>query len=207
MAFVPSRTIRRRDDWADMTTPPPPSGALEAEEPRFLLVHHTASSNAYEREAVPEILRGIYRWHRHQDWPDVAYNFFVDRYGACWEGRAGSMAGPVRADATGGSQGFAQLVCLIGNFEEAPPSAAAVDTLVETLAWLAQRDHIDVTAGATAEFVSRGSNLWPAGHAVRMRTIAGHREVSRTLCPGEHLFRLLDDEIPSRVRGHPLLVG
>ena len=193
----PVRAIHRRGDWADASMGP--KGPLEREWPRFLLVHHTASANDYSEDSVAGYLRRVFDLHTGKGWPDVAYNFFVDRYGGCWEGRTGSLAGPVRADATGGSQGHAQLVCLIGNFEEAPPSTAAVDALVELLTWLAERDGIDATPGAMVEFVSQGSNLWHAGETVRTRTIAGHREMSDTLCPGEHLFALLEHNIPTRV--------
>ena len=189
--------IHRRLDWADASMGP--KGALEQEAPRFLVVHHTASGNDYPEDSVAAYLRRVFDLHTGKGWPDVAYNFFVDRYGGCWEGRTGSLAGPVRADATGGSQGHAQLVCLIGNFEEARPTAAAVDALVELLAWLAERDGIDAAPGAMVEFVSRGSNRWPAGETVRTRTIAGHREMSQTLCPGGNLFALLEHDIPTRV--------
>ncbi len=55
------------------------------------------------REDVPGLIRGFYAAHIGADrnWPDVAYNFFVDRYGVVWEGRSGSLAGPVKSDATG----------------------------------------------------------------------------------------------------------
>jgi hypothetical protein len=190
--------ITPREAWA-----PPgrePAGPPEPETTRFLLVHHTATSNDYEADSVPLTLRGILEFHTGKGWRDVAYNFFVDRYGGAWEGRAGSLAGPVVADATGGNQGYAQLVCLIGNHEEEPPTDAAITTLVELLAWLAERDGVDTSPGAVVDFVSRGSNLWPAGTEVRTRTIAGHREMSRTLCPGTHVVALLDGQIPTRVR-------
>ena len=80
-------------------------------------------------------------------WPDVCYEFFVDRDGIVWEGRKGALAGPVVADATGGSQGFAQLVCLIGNFTNILPTPAQQTGLVRTLAWLADRYKIDTDAG------------------------------------------------------------
>ena len=75
---------------------------------------------------------------RPKGWTDVCYEFFVDRDGDVWEGRAGALAGPVVADATGGSQGFAQLVCLLGDFTDADPDGGVHWTsLVKVLAWLA----------------------------------------------------------------------
>ncbi len=122
-----------RDAWA----PGPPVGPLAAEEVRFLLVHHTAASTQHRASDVPGILGAMYRFHTgEKGWPDIAYNFLVDREGGVWEGRAGSLAGPVAADATGGSQGFAQLVCFIGDFTGELPSAAALAAGTRTLAWL-----------------------------------------------------------------------
>jgi hypothetical protein len=189
--------IHPREHWA--TDSMAPRSELAPEQPRFLLVHHSASSNHYSKSGVVGFIRRVYDQHTRQGWADVAYNFFIDRYGGCWEGRAGSLAGPVVGDATGGNQGYAQSVCVIGNFQAAPPTVESVDALVDLLRWMAERDGIDLGPDARAEFTSRGSNLFPAGHAVRIRTIAGHREVSDTLCPGDHLFALLHRHVPFRV--------
>ncbi|MGH9187759.1 MAG: N-acetylmuramoyl-L-alanine amidase [Acidimicrobiales bacterium] len=184
--------IRPRDAWADA----PPTGPLLAEpDVRFLLVHHTAGTNDYGPEDVPDILRWIFRFHTgpERGWPDVAYNFFVDRYGQAWEGRSGSKAGPVQADATGGSQGFAQLVSLIGDHSADPATPEALDTLVSVLAMLADRHGLDTAPGATATFVSRGSNRWAAGTSVTATTISGHRDMSLTACPGDAVYALVAD--------------
>ncbi len=177
-------------------------GPLQPEpDVKFLLVHHTAGTNDYTESAVVEQIRQVFRFHTGPDkqWPDVCYNFFVDRYGGIWEGRAGSLDGPVMADATGGSQGFDQLVCLLGNFVSTQPTTAMVDSTVAVLAYLADRYGIDTSPGAEVEFISRGSNRWPAGKAVTARTISGHRDMSATECPGQMVYDLLEKEIPSRV--------
>ena len=177
-------TIRPRSAWgADL----PPQGPLEAEAPgdvRFLLVHHTASGNRYDPGDVAGMIRSFHRTHTGPDkgWPDVAYNFFVDRFGTIWEGREGSLDLPIKGSATGGSQGFAQLCCFIGNHEEEPPTAEAEEAMIGLLAWLAGRYGID-PQGRT-EFVSRGSNRHPAGTTVVTPTIVPHREMSQTVCPG-----------------------
>jgi hypothetical protein len=175
-----------------------PFGPIRPETPRFLLVHHTASPNSY-RDAR-ELIRNVHRFHTSaaKGWPDVCYQFFVGRDGDVWEGRAGALAGPVEADATGGSQGWAQLVCLLGDFSSASPTQAAVDSLVRLLEWLARRDGIDVTDGAHATFVSRGSQRWRSGTAVTTPTISAHRDMSFTICPGEGVLAVLP-EIRSRV--------
>ena len=186
--------ILPRDAWgADL-----PPGPLQPETPRFLLVHHTASPNNY-RDAR-EVLRGGFRFQTGpaKGWPDVCYQFFIGRDGDVWEARAGSLTGPVMADATGGSQGWAQLVCLIGDFTTAAPTPAATDSLVLLLEWIARRDDIDVSEGATATFVSRGSQRWSTGTTVTTPTIAAHRDMSYTLCPGDPVVAMLP-EIRQRV--------
>lgn len=192
--------IRPRADWAGADKPV--TGELFPEEDvRFLLVHHTASTNAYEPDGVIDQIRGFYDFHTgpEKGWADVAYNFFIDKFGTIWEGRDGSIAGPVRGDATGGSQGFALLCSLIGNYAEEPVTSAQQASLGRLLAWLGESYAIDTTPGATTTFTSRGSNKWPAGTDVTARTISGHRDMSTTSCPGDFAYDLLDLDLPTQV--------
>ena len=54
------------------------------------IVHHTVNSNTYTAAAVPGLLRGIYAYHvKGNGWCDIGYQFFVDRFGQLYEGRAG----------------------------------------------------------------------------------------------------------------------
>lgn len=192
-------TIRPRTDWAgDLGA----KGELVPEDDvRFLLVHHTASTNDYRPEDVAGRIRSFYEFHTgpEKGWPDVAYNFFVDRYGGIWEGRQGSIEGPVRGDATGGSQGFALLCSLIGNHQEGPVTAEQQAGLVQLLAWLGETYGLDTAPGALTTFVSRGSSRWPQGAEVTTATISGHRDMSTTTCPGDFAYPLLAQEIPSQV--------
>ena len=192
--------VRPRDSWASGLPPRGPLGEERAGDVRFLLVHHTAGSNSYRPSDVPAILRGIHRSHTaEKGWADVAYNFFVDRHGGIWEGRAGSLRGPVKGDATGGSQGFAQLCCFVGDHGTDAPTQGAQRAMVALLAWLAGRYGIDPSPGARTSFVSRGSNRWPAGRTVVTTTIAGHRDMSHTACPGDTAYQLVVSQFPGRV--------
>lgn len=175
----------------------PVVGPLEAEasgDVRFLLVHHTASSNNYAPSDTFDQLRSFYRLHTGPDkgWPDIAYNFLIDRFGVIHEGRAGSIDRPVMGSATGGSQGFAQLCCFIGDHSSEAPTDEAQVSMVSLLAWLAGRYGVPMSPGSSATFVSRGSNRWPAGQTVTTPTIAGHRDMSSTACPGDAAYALLD---------------
>ncbi|HJQ96229.1 MAG TPA: N-acetylmuramoyl-L-alanine amidase [Acidimicrobiia bacterium] len=187
-----------REQWAENR---PVRGLLEAEDVRFLLVHHSASLNNYGEGDVPGILQGFYDLHvgPERGWPDIAYNFLIDRFGRVWEGRNGSIEGPVIADATGGNQGFSQLVCLIGDFTNESPTEAALTSLRRTLAWMADRFSVDTSAGSSVTFSSRGSNLWPTGNQVTTPTIAGHRDMSVTACPGDALYPYVIDGLSTDV--------
>jgi hypothetical protein len=167
---------------------------------KFLLVHHTAGSNRYGMKDVESKIREVYSFHTSpaKKWVDVCYNFFIDRFGGVWEGRAGSLNGPVLADATGGSQGFAQLVCLLGNFETDRPPALMMESCAAVLGWLADRYRIPLDQSRTVQFQSRGSNRWKKGVLVEARPISGHRDMSATLCPGKFVYPMLESEMPTR---------
>ena len=192
---APGLEILPRTAWAGNGNLP--VRAMPPEEVRFMLVHHTASSNNYQPDGVASILLGAYRFHvsAEKGFADISYNFLIDRFGRVWEGRAGSVDGPVTVDATGGSQGFAQLVCLIGDFTSELPTPEAFDALTRTLAWMADRYGVDTTPGATVEFVSRGSNRWSAGENVVGSTISGHRDMSATACPGDLFYPTVHNDI------------
>lgn len=185
---LPGLSILPRIAWgADL----PPKGPLVAESPQFLLVHHTASSNSYASAAT--VIRNTYAWQTSpaKGWNDVCYNFFIGRDGDVWEGRAGSLTGPVRADATGGSQGFAQLVCMLGDFTSQQPTVAARASLAKMLAWMSTRYQIDISAGATTSFISRGSQRYAVGTSITAATISGHRDMSYTSCPGDAFYPVI----------------
>ena len=187
-----------RAAWAgDLTSGP------VAPEPdvRTLVVHHTVDGNAHGPDDVVSMLRRIHAFHTgpEKGWPDVAYNFFVDRFGRAWEGRTGSLAGPVAGDATGGSQGFDQKCAFLGDHRTEAPTPEAADAMASLLAMLADRHGIDTAPGATTTFVSRGSNLHPPGASVTVATITGHRRVSQTACPGDAGMALVTDVLPGAV--------
>ena len=191
--------IRPRSDWAGSRAP---TGPLAIEDDvRFLLVHHTASDNDYGPDEVVDQIVDFYDFHigPERGWSDLAYNFVIDRFGGIWEARQGSIEDPMQGDATGGSQGYAQLCSLIGNHVDVPPTTEAIDSLTRLLAWLAHRYRIDTAAGSTVQFSSRGSTRWPTGTDVTARTISGHRDMSVTSCPGETVYNLLDTTIPERI--------
>lgn len=174
---------------------------------RFLVVHHTVNANDYAETEVVPLLRGIHRFHTGpKEWPDVAYNFVVDRFGRVWEARAGSLDGAVAGDATGGNQGFDQKCAFLGDHRSQAPSPEARHAMAGLLTFLAERHRIDTAPGATVSFVSRGSNRHPAGTMVETATLTGHRTMSVTACPGDAAMSWVTDALPAAVearRGPP----
>lgn len=191
-------TIKPRSAWGSDL---PPKGPLEAEDVKFLIVHHSASRNGHTAADVPRILRSWYNYHTgpEKGWNDIAYNFVIDSEGGIWEARQGSIDGPVAGDATGGNQGFTQLVCIIGDYNKAHPTQASLTSLVRLLAWLADRYGVSTAPGAEVTFVSEGSNKWPAGTSVTTPTITGHRTMSKTTCPGDNLNSYVTDGLTADV--------
>ena len=194
-------TIRARSAWAGTTCPIRGRLPVEAAgNTRFLEVHHSVlPSNTYSQAQVPAILRLFYKMHVDKGWPDIAYNFLIDRFGTIWEGRAGSRTSPVITSATGGNQGLSQKVCFIGDHRKVAPTALMNDRMVSALAMLATKYRIPTAPGKTATFISRGSNLLPAGMRCTVPTIVGHRQVVRTACPGDAAFRLVKYSYPTWV--------
>lgn len=197
-ATTPPPIVRRAEWGGDLH----PKGTLPAEEVKYLLVHHTAEPGSnYQPDDVVRLLRGIYAFHTgaSKGWPDVAYNFFIDKFGRIYEGRTGSVDGPVRGSATGGNQGYSQLCCFLGDFNASPPPAPALGSMYSLLAWLGDRYGVDTSPGARVTFTSLGSNKWPAGATVDAATISAHRDMSETTCPGDACYALVRSTFPVQV--------
>ncbi len=130
-----------------------------------IMVHHTAVVLP-ANEAAPGRVRQHQGYHQGLGWPDLAYHYLIDANGNVYEGRPLDAVGDTATeyDPTG-----YLLVCCEGDFNKQEIGAEQVAALVDMLAW-----------GAT-EF------------AVDPAAIRGHRDLAATTCPGDHLYRLLED--------------
>jgi hypothetical protein len=186
---VPRPAITTRAQWgADESLR---TGSIStARRARVAFVHHTVNTNNYGPSDGPAIVRGIYAYHvRSNGWSDIGYNLLVDRYGRVYEGRAGGVERAIIGAHAGGFNTGTFGVAMIGDFQSATPPAAAVDALAHVLAWKMELHHIDPLA--TWQMTSGGSTRYPAGTAVTLNTVAGHRDVSATACPGGALYSQL----------------
>lgn len=156
-----------------------------------IFVHHTVTPNNADPAAT---MRAIYTYHvQARGWEDIGYNFLIDSRGNTYEGRYSrpysSGETPTGEDSAGrgvvgahtegqnvGSTGIA----LLGDAESRAPSKAAIDALVNAVAWKAGRNGIDPTGSDRY-----GGESFP--------NVSGHRDSpsASTECPGAHLYSTL----------------
>ena len=169
--------------WAALPAPPPEpkggAGALQdgaallaavwpkdmlAERPwRFIVIHHTATPGA--------TIEALDQFHRDRDFPNgIAYHFIINN---------GRSAGTVDGEITATDRWRQQLdgahckvhnhpefntegigVCLVGNFEQQPPTTAQMAGLERLVLALQGRYHIP------------------------LERVLAHRELKNTQCPG-----------------------
>lgn len=178
---------------------------------RFAVVHHTVSTNDYTSSQADDQIRAIYDYHVNgRGWCDIAYNFVVDRFGTVWEGRTGSIGGPVQGGHASGFNTGSMGVVLLGQYHpgSSPPAATVSSSqyngVRDLIAWKFGQHDVDAL-GTTVE-VSGGSTSIPAGTKVTLKTISGHRDVGSTGCPGDNAYTLLPNwrtDVAARVAGAP----
>lgn len=155
---------------------------------QMLVVHHTAWPEPIGEPA--DAVRRIHRLHAaEQGWGDIGYGYLIAADGTIYEGRSTSRSRPAHApagahvkDHNAGSLGIA----LLGGFATSEPAPAAREALVALLAFEASRAGIDPTG--TAEYV----NPVTGGRAA-VPTIAAHRDLAPTECPGDAVHRRLPE--------------
>jgi hypothetical protein len=126
-----------------------------------MTLHHTAVLLGDNRHA-PARLRQHQQYHQDDHgWIDIAYHVSVDRNGNIYQLRTPELAGDTATeyDPTGHF-----LVLCEGDFDQETVSEAQLHSAAVAFAWAAQNFHI------TSE------------------TLAGHRDVASTSCPGADLY-------------------
>jgi hypothetical protein len=162
--------------------------------PEALVVHHTRTAN--EDPSPADTMRAIYAFHADvRGWGDIGYHYVVAPDGRVfagrWDaGRPGVVAGHALGHNTG-TEGIA----VLGNFEDAVPTAEAWRSLVALLA--ARCDALEIDPHG------RSGPLGPAGARRTFPTILGHGDCRPTTCPGEQLAAALPrlrDEVAAAVQ-------
>ncbi|MGI8477572.1 MAG: peptidoglycan recognition protein family protein, partial [Thermomicrobiales bacterium] len=135
-----------------------------------VIIHHTATLNTTDPYLE---MRSIYQYHAvEQGWGDIGYNYLVDRQGRVFEGRFGgdNVVGGHAFQYAYGSSGIGTL----GTFSAVDVTDSCRAAIVAITAWC-------------------GRNLDPAAktdfHETRLLpTVAGHRDVNESECPGDVLW-------------------
>ncbi|MGW0703125.1 N-acetylmuramoyl-L-alanine amidase [Streptomyces sp. NPDC002867] len=183
--------IVSRAEWgADeslVQDPPAYLGKVDA-----VFVHHTAGTNDYDCSESPAIIRAILTYHvKTNRWNDVGYNFFVDKCGTVFEGRAGGVDKPVQGAHTYGFNGYSSGVSVLGDYENGgTPTAAAQRAVADVSAWKLGLHGVDPEAKVTLT-AAADTGVWKKGDKATLYTISGHRDGYATLCPGRTLYSAL----------------
>ncbi|MEV1006653.1 peptidoglycan recognition protein [Streptomyces sp. NPDC049881] len=165
------------------------SGFAYTDTVKTVFVHHTAGTNDYSCSEAPSILRGIYRYHvESQGWRDVGYNFFVDRCGTIYEGRAGGVAEPVQGAHTLGFNHNSMGVAVLGTYSSTKPNKDITDNLSLLTAWKLGL-HGGDPQGTRNRTSSGGKHA--AGTTIKLKNVSGHRDAYSTDCPGGELYASL----------------
>lgn len=141
------------------------SGSFQEHTIERMTVHHTARLLRRNADA-PRFIRIHQEFHQaDRGWPDIAYHFIIDLEGNVYECRPTNAVGDTGTnyDPTGHF-----LVCCEGDFSQQELPDAQREALVDMLAW-----------GSVAFGVSAD-------------TIAGHRDLAATSCPGENIYTLIE---------------
>ena len=162
---------RSRDAWGAA----PPVQPYVPQTPKGISIHHTGSP--WHGSPGPEqYLKNIQHFHTgpEREWEDIAYHYLVDLDGVVWAGRPPTVRGnpSIYYDPTG-----LVLISFLGDFGVQEPNEAQLKSSAETAAWLIKKFTMPST------------------------TVTGHRDHAPTTCPGENLYRLLQDgSFAKRVR-------
>ncbi|GGN72879.1 hypothetical protein GCM10011579_050440 [Streptomyces albiflavescens] len=168
-----------------------------------VFVHHTAGTNDYTCADSPAIIRAIFVYHvQTNGWNDVGYNFFVDKCGTVFEGRAGGVDKRVRGAHTYGFNGVSSGISLLGDYENGgTPTPEALSAIADVAAWKLSLDGVDPQAQVTLT-AAGDTGVYKSGEKATLHTISGHRDGYATLCPGQVLYDRLPD-IRTRAAASP----
>jgi N-acetylmuramoyl-L-alanine amidase len=184
---VAAAIISRREWRAQAPRSTPDFGEIQ-----LAFVHHTVSTNGYGPEDSAAIVRAIQQYHRNTlGWDDIGYQFLVDAYGRIFEGREGGIDQAVVGAQAQGYNHLSTGISVIGTHTSEPISSAAFETLAAVLGWKLSLHGVPTQGTVTVTSAGGPLNRYPAGRAVRLQRISGHRDGDATACPGNTLYAQL----------------
>ena len=131
----------------------------------MIVIHHAGFPEGDKDSSAQE----LHKFHQETNgWAGIGYHYVIRKDGTIEQGRKPKAVGAHAYQHNKNSIG----ICVAGNFEVAKPQAAQIDSLKLLTAWLCQKYKLD-----------------PMGKGV----IVGHRDLNDTTCPGDNLYKKLDD--------------
>lgn len=153
-----------------------------------IALHHTAGSNNYTRAQAAAQVRAAYKYHaQNLGWCDIGYNALVDKYGTIYEGRYGGLDEAVQGAHIGGFNRNTWGISMIGNYEQAQPTEAMLESVTDLAGWKGAISDVDPTSRVSLRSAEnfRGSR-YPAGASAPVYGLFGHSDVHFTACPGKY---------------------
>ncbi|XP_040298143.1 peptidoglycan recognition protein 1-like [Bufo bufo] len=130
-----------------------------------VVIHHTAGAACSSRSKCNTRVRNIQKFHMNsRGWCDIGYNFLIGEDGAVYEGRGWTTHGSHALTYNPISVG----ISFIGSFGGRAPNAAALNAAKRLIA-----------CGVSKNFIRRA------------HTVKGHRNVMKTKCPGNSLYKII----------------
>ncbi len=184
-----------RTAWGNPQGEEAPDAPPEFRTATHLIVHHTADANSLGsgHPNWASRVRAIWSYHTFSlGWGDIGYNWLIDPDGVIYAGRAGST--DTSKDAVGfhdaanyGSMG----VSMLGTYSTVAPTTATQTSLVNLMAWKAQQRGIDPLGKAPYEGCAVSTYCFAHSSGAVVPTLAGHRQVMATSCPGDAFMAIM----------------
>lgn len=151
---------------------------MYSNEIKLLVVHHTAQNLGSDTRSGEERMRALYQYHAsNRGWGDIGYHYVIGDDGQIYEGKAGG-------DFVVGGHAYCNNantigIAMMGNFDATKPAQAQMRSLQWLLQTLADRYQMD-------------ANRAVRYHGIQLPAIVGHKQLLSTDCPGEYVWRTLD---------------
>lgn len=184
-AGAPAITSRAQWGADESLVADPPTYTTDT---KAVFVHHTAGTNDYTCAESASLIRGILTYHvQSNGWNDIGYNFFVDKCGTLFEGRAGGIDRPVYGAHTYGFNTDTSGVAVLGDFSTVSTTSAVRDAIARLAAWKLGLYGVN-PSGTLVMAAGADNGKFTQGQQVTMNRISGHRDGFPTECPGTSLY-------------------
>ena len=187
-----------------------PDGASDFQAKK-IVIHHTVSLQLPEDSdgtgQYKGKIRDIYRFHvfnatweeypgiKQRGWGDMGYHYLIDPNGNIYQGRQGGN-GVIGAHVYGFNEGTIGIAVLgtygaklNGKYETMEISPRIRDSLGKLVGWLAAVN--DISFAEKTEIC--GKNINKETICETTYGLVGHKDIGKTLCPGEDLYNLLPE--------------